>query len=302
LRFLSRLALGFFSSPDTIPGKADAARLSTVPMQESKKSRGLLSFLNCCGVPDNANGVDSEEATPVKKVARSTTPSRGTLSSAAAAGPPTHTSNSEQNGDSIAEKSALKAEIEDSQQPPTKQPVDNPVAATSTNKMVTSSPSEPEAEKGAGNLSDREQGKTAEPTVGDEKSEPTVPVVAAPVIQNAEGAASHLQDPEVLLETKEEVHTQAPVSEQTESSPIASTVQSPSSTNAESPLTSGDEAPVSDLPVEKQQWLLPPLEPRFKGKKCLVLDLDETLVHSSFKVGFYTSDVRLPNIEYLTVI
>jgi RNA polymerase II subunit A small phosphatase-like protein len=29
--------------------------------------------------------------------------------------------------------------------------------------------------------------------------------------------------------------------------------------------------------------LLPPLEPRFKGKKCLVLDLDETLVHSSFK-------------------
>jgi len=29
--------------------------------------------------------------------------------------------------------------------------------------------------------------------------------------------------------------------------------------------------------------LLPPKEPRFEGKKCLVLDLDETLVHSSFK-------------------
>merc|ERR1712228_692175 len=29
--------------------------------------------------------------------------------------------------------------------------------------------------------------------------------------------------------------------------------------------------------------LLPPLEPEYKGKKCLVLDLDETLVHSSFK-------------------
>ena len=36
---------------------------------------------------------------------------------------------------------------------------------------------------------------------------------------------------------------------------------------------------------EKQQWLLPPIQPRFQGKKCLVLDLDETLVHSSFKVG-----------------
>lgn len=36
--------------------------------------------------------------------------------------------------------------------------------------------------------------------------------------------------------------------------------------------------------TERQQWLLPPIQPRFQGKKCLVLDLDETLVHSSFKV------------------
>lgn len=35
---------------------------------------------------------------------------------------------------------------------------------------------------------------------------------------------------------------------------------------------------------ERQTWLLPPLAPQFEGKKCLVLDLDETLVHSSFKV------------------
>jgi RNA polymerase II subunit A small phosphatase-like protein len=33
-----------------------------------------------------------------------------------------------------------------------------------------------------------------------------------------------------------------------------------------------------------KQSLLPPIKPEFKGKKCLVLDLDETLVHSSFKV------------------
>lgn len=42
---------------------------------------------------------------------------------------------------------------------------------------------------------------------------------------------------------------------------------------------------VETPPVDdKQQWLLPPIAPRFEGKKCLVLDLDETLVHSSFKV------------------
>lgn len=37
---------------------------------------------------------------------------------------------------------------------------------------------------------------------------------------------------------------------------------------------------------DRQQWLLPPIAPRFEGKKCLVLDLDETLVHSSFKVYY----------------
>ncbi|KAL1970591.1 hypothetical protein VTN77DRAFT_4235 [Rasamsonia byssochlamydoides] len=35
---------------------------------------------------------------------------------------------------------------------------------------------------------------------------------------------------------------------------------------------------------EGRQWLLPPPLPHLKDRKCLVLDLDETLVHSSFKV------------------
>lgn len=35
---------------------------------------------------------------------------------------------------------------------------------------------------------------------------------------------------------------------------------------------------------EPQKWLLPQIAPEHKGRKCLVLDLDETLVHSSFKV------------------
>ena len=37
--------------------------------------------------------------------------------------------------------------------------------------------------------------------------------------------------------------------------------------------------------------LLPPQDPRDVGKKCLVLDLDETLVHSSFK--------PIPKPEYI---
>jgi Dullard-like phosphatase family protein len=40
--------------------------------------------------------------------------------------------------------------------------------------------------------------------------------------------------------------------------------------------------------------LLPPLKPEFKGKKTLVLDLDETLVHSSFK--------PIPNPDFIVPV
>ena len=37
-------------------------------------------------------------------------------------------------------------------------------------------------------------------------------------------------------------------------------------------------------PVDNQKWLLPSVRHEHRGRKCLILDLDETLVHSSFKV------------------
>ncbi|PWW76433.1 NIF-domain-containing protein [Tuber magnatum] len=54
-----------------------------------------------------------------------------------------------------------------------------------------------------------------------------------------------------------------------------------------------DAALVRTPSLDAQPWLLPPLAPRFEGKKCLVLDLDETLVHSSFKV-LHQADFTIP--------
>jgi len=56
----------------------------------------------------------------------------------------------------------------------------------------------------------------------------------------------------------------------------------------EEPVTNDKQTvqqPVVDEPValKAQKFLLPPLPPEHKGKKTLVLDLDETLVHSSFR-------------------
>jgi RNA polymerase II subunit A small phosphatase-like protein len=46
--------------------------------------------------------------------------------------------------------------------------------------------------------------------------------------------------------------------------------------------------------AEPQKWLLGPPRPEHKGRKCLILDLDETLVHSSFKVsGLVTIRMKL---------
>ncbi|KAK4546644.1 hypothetical protein LTR36_001861 [Oleoguttula mirabilis] len=44
---------------------------------------------------------------------------------------------------------------------------------------------------------------------------------------------------------------------------------------------------------ETQKWLLPPLRSEHRGRKCLVLDLDETLVHSSFKI-LHQADFTIP--------
>lgn len=45
--------------------------------------------------------------------------------------------------------------------------------------------------------------------------------------------------------------------------------------------------------IEPQKALLGPIRPEHRGRKCLVLDLDETLVHSSFKI-LHQADFTIP--------
>lgn len=52
----------------------------------------------------------------------------------------------------------------------------------------------------------------------------------------------------------------------------------------QSPFSNREVPAIPGSSQEKQVWLLPPVQPHLSGRKCLVLDLDETLVHSSFKI------------------
>jgi len=60
-------------------------------------------------------------------------------------------------------------------------------------------------------------------------------------------------------------------------------------------LANHEGSPIREDPSSGVKWLLPPQRAEFKGKKCLVLDLDETLVHSSFKVCLSTHIMFLTN-------
>ncbi|KAK8000346.1 hypothetical protein PG990_012946 [Apiospora arundinis] len=72
-------------------------------------------------------------------------------------------------------------------------------------------------------------------------------------------------------------------------SPPPAPVQAPSP-----PAAVPDESAVAVAEATpEQKYLLPPIEPHMKGRKCLVLDLDETLVHSSFKI-LHQADFTIP--------
>lgn len=58
--------------------------------------------------------------------------------------------------------------------------------------------------------------------------------------------------------------------------------------------TSPISLPPQTSPVGPVVWLLPPLANEDKERKCLVLDLDETLVHSSFKI--------IPNPDFIVPV
>lgn len=73
----------------------------------------------------------------------------------------------------------------------------------------------------------------------------------------------------------------------------------------EQPETSQQE-PILGQEVEQQEqqeeavnYLLDPIKKQHQGRKCLVLDLDETLIHSSFKVETKKYDIRTLKIALI---
>jgi RNA polymerase II subunit A small phosphatase-like protein len=259
--------------------------MSGAKQSQQPKKKGFLSFL-CCGVPDSANTSDPNEAAILANKITKVPSGRPTTASR-----PEHGSTDQM--DSIppqpqTEKEALQNEPEREK---------NVVASLDSGGTLQSGAgvngdanrlsgdardqplpalpkvAETAAQAGQSNPSVVVQGPSRTESAGTSKSAP----VPSQVQKDGEGDVKMVDSDPVPTEKVEPV---APVARRDETAnrpvfPPPPSVPPPAPT----------EEVASPEPAEqKQQWLLPPIAPKFQGKKCLVLDLDETLVHSSFKV------------------
>lgn len=310
---------------------ASATNTPRTPLADKPRKRGVskfLSFLNCCSPPENANTVEAE-AVPPKKVkvlqARSRQPTPVVKPSANAAdsstaeskeaadenigGPPYSeltsaakpkmlNPRSRETVPSITEKAALPdssgPKLDEKEDPAEHGTRSQPLAPLTTTNVPASQndPSEPiqpiipmtssnaDAIEPPGTLLP-DQNVSENPIAADEwahklkqdEGDKDVPMVDAPPIL-----------PPPVEKSKS--------SEGRDDSPPSINLPPPPPRNSQDRAGGVGRSPSNAAPPnEKQQWLLPPLQPRFRGKKCLVLDLDETLVHSSFKVSFTLAPV-----------
>ncbi|KAB5578472.1 HAD-like domain-containing protein [Coniochaeta sp. 2T2.1] len=269
--------------PTNTPGNS----LPTSPAaatHSKKKKGGLLALFNCCGVPDHANGLESTEDHPhkVEKLApRPTTASRRTLTPQD-------------------QPSGSKTQLYEKE---TQQPSSQTTEHAKTDKREPGTSSHDHSTVG-----DRDAESKQTTLVGNSTA-PTVTVEPP----NATSSETTELSTTTVIEAEEpqsDVDAEGDVPMPDADTPAKQTTAQPANGNAEQPyipppppgpVPAVPNPPTSHLneamPVfaadQPQKSLLPPQAPEFKGKKCLVLDLDETLVHSSFKI-LHQADFTIP--------
>lgn len=311
------------------PGSS--GRQAPTEQPRPKKKSGFLSFLNCCGKPDEGQEVGQQEpAQPAKPVA-SNQPSRAkppSVKQNQASG--NQNASAEDSKEVIDEKAALQRKNEQgagaattsdqSTSPQTEKatsdstqadsPVPNPsigIPPVHSNPETNPLASEKMVPEGAGsapphlntnNLDSNAPATGANPHVNVQAPTPVVtqttevPNEDAMILDRTPEQAQRDNDiemtdagPSVPLsadEASEFSHEDAAARERRESSSHHADLPPPPP-----PVLAADASQQPSLvstPDQSQKWLLPALRSEHRGRKCLVLDLDETLVHSSFKV------------------
>ncbi|KAH9893052.1 NIF-domain-containing protein [Xylariomycetidae sp. FL2044] len=265
------------TNPTTTPSTSQPNSPAGAP--QKRKKGGLLSLLGCCVVPGHANTLEPDDNLPSHKLDK--IPQRPLTSSRRTITPSEQTSGS---------KTQLSEKKEPHQQPGTAQDTSKSSKLASPATAQDQSP-----------VPDRDSESKQTTLAG--ASGPSI-TVNAPLAENPEVEESPAEpvptkdvDGDVNMPDAETVTNQrttpaaAAAAEEQYPKPVPPPPPGPIPVPNPLPAAQEDNSVATD--ESQQRFLLPPIEPRFKGKKCLVLDLDETLVHSSFKI-LHQADFTIP--------
>ncbi|KAL9596369.1 MAG: hypothetical protein Q9219_005847 [cf. Caloplaca sp. 3 TL-2023] len=301
---------------------------SSDPERPRKKGISrLFSVLNCCSPSKDDHISESQQALPPKKT-KTLQANRGRQPTPltkpdASAGESSKTESKEAIEDNIAgppyseltpaAKPKIieppKKEVPMTEKPPTA--IDGPPSADS--KMVPPEPTVSDQplpplpsdhKDAAGNTNGSFDEKSA--ALGaDGLAEPTVPATIPVVDEGVSKEEMAINDRTPQQEARDIEMPDAPpvppipeqpVAHQENTVPVASQPNlppPPPTSPPNRPTSAGRQGSNGATTNEQPKWLLPPMADRFRGKKCLVLDLDETLVHSSFKI-LHQADFTIP--------
>lgn len=241
---------------------------ANAPTQQRKKKGGLFSLL-CCGVPDDANVPGNESGdVPGHKVEK--LPNRPTTASRRQT-PSEHGTTKAQG--QLQEKDV--AQGQNSSDPPKTKRASGTTAQDQSTLAEESKPS-------------TLIGTAPAVTVDPPSQEAAVPGPAARGSGAPKDEEGDIEMPDAALEATE------PTVQPVEVDDLKSLPPAPPVPAAPSPPAESEGALVTSPDQPQQEWLLPPILPEHKGRKCLVLDLDETLVHSSFKVSDLAQPSTIP--------
>jgi RNA polymerase II subunit A small phosphatase-like protein len=266
--------------------------------KKSKRSSKLFAFLTCCA----SSSTDTEDTVPPKKTVRQPGPNTQ----------PTPEKIDVHTGDSSTVEPKESKHIEDEKPNPTVTPDhprsqedeqnlsppehDSQVDGAAAPVAGKSEPSHDDSQKddraeahdlgGPQDIPDAIAAPEKE-DVDAQKTEPADTLAAAQVTEGPTDQPGHPTEEPPSAGDSDKDDTKYPADEE-------GAVKSPT-TDLPPPPPAPPAKQEPSAPAERPPMLLPPALPHLQGRKCLVLDLDETLVHSSFKV-FFTHFASLTTI------
>ncbi|EFX00840.1 general stress response phosphoprotein phosphatase psr1 [Grosmannia clavigera kw1407] len=318
------------TDPTNTPIDSQPSSPAVAPSPKRKKGGGFLAIFGCCSAPDDANALDGDDP-PLPASKLKDIPPRPAVAARRTAVPIEHPPTSavpelSEKDEPAEETRQLEEKYQPQPQPhyPSQpQPQQSQPLASTSAAIASSAGPQRESETAslenntpttastvvAGTLNRDSDSKRASLT-GSGSVAPTVTV--EPLLH------PEVKESPVVDEAVEEVvprsseDDNAEMSEVDDVAPSTQHVDEDVITQVPEVLPSVPPPPPGPAPVASVQAgntdlstmepaieytqptaLLPPIEPHLKGRKCLVLDLDETLVHSSFKI-LHQADFTIP--------